>query len=318
MVFAQLHPRDELGRFAEVEDEAGLPSQSTPTIAPAHVRQLRKPRRARRARQLRRSVTARPAVEAQATEARTAVRAPAERSVFRQAMAAHARTNARALGKALPQLPDWQHYKLFRGSTFEQWAEENLDYGEKADLEVPGQSVQLHVVARQGLARGDPLPLGELAHELAVNVQNDLTMERHPIRKTLAMLDRTAVLDDEALAMEVHKAFERDPKVDIIEIVHRGSKVFLYGNAKPVDPQHVIQFEPHIDWRKPVYLTYAGQHRARDIHLVDRQGDADSLVDFDRALGEEKAGEGAVPNPRVNIYRVTSSRVNLFRASNPD
>jgi hypothetical protein len=319
MVFEQLHPRDEHGQFAETRQEAGLATQSTPTIAPAHARQPRKVRSVRRVRQLRRAARAKPAIQGVEERAaqRSATHAPAQQATaFQATMLARAIARAAVRQKILPELHDTSDYRLLTNDVWTEWADKHFTEADQAEL-LAGGELTLYSPARADLATAGALNASDLPSRMAYNVHDDMN-RNEDMTKVLKSVPRHAVNDDEVLAKTVDELFDRHPEVDIIEILQLGNRINFHGNEYQARDQNIIEIDPDVDWDKTVYMTYVDSYRARDMSMVDAQGNRHPVVDVETALGgpQERGGEGAVPNPELHIFRVTSAKVRRFRASN--
>lgn len=323
IAFEVLHPRDAHGRFAETEETAVAPPAEQPVTEPSRAprRQQRAERQQRQQRQQRQiraaGGTAALRASIRATHGQQA-RKPGG-SEFRRVILRRAQERAESQDRPLPELADWQDYILLSGVSMNSWLETNFSDAEIADLhyQPPGDvELTMYMPARRQLAESKKYRSSELANRMAYNVQDDMGRQGEISTKGLARMPLTGVHDEEAVAQRVDALFDEHPEVDIIEIVQAGAHLHFYGNRSPADEQNIIETDPDIDWDKPVYLTYMGQYRARDMSSVGPDGSREPLVDVVSSLGEDKAGEGAVANPSLHVYRITSSKVRRYRASN--
>ncbi|HET7902728.1 MAG TPA: hypothetical protein VFL59_16205, partial [Candidatus Nanopelagicales bacterium] len=287
--------RDALGRFA---DEPGEQTQQEAPVSRAA------PRRAQRI--VRRTRATRATLEpTRAAVQRDIRRAAPKRAGFQRALqrAAMERVVRRAnTDPDLPMLSDVWDFQIF---TDHQWnrAMQYLDDDDSKDL-YAGKEVRLDAMTRRALAEHRPRRLDELPLQLARNVDDDPSL-RNKQFKALAYLPIRQAQDANLLAARIEELFDSNPGVDKIELIRTGDTLRMMGNIVGVPHQSIVEVDPDIDWDQPVYLTYAGQYRARDMGTRDRKGEIDTLIHgTGTATGDNV--EGVVANPTIQLYRIST------------
>jgi hypothetical protein len=145
-------------------------------------------------------------------------------------------------------------------------------------------------------------------------VQNEAALSGR-LTQTLGRIPLSSVRSDEQMAAEIDRFFDRDPDLDIVEIVPAGQFLEFHGTSVPNAEQNILEIEADLDWDRPVYMTYLGSYRARDMARVDEHGGRTSLVDLSEAFAAKRP-QGAVPNPELHIYRVTNAKVRRYGLAN--
>lgn len=318
VVFEQLHPRDEEGRFAPAGERQTLVA---PTATPT-----RTGTRNERATRTTRTAT------------RTGTRAPARiplrqaeesvRESIRERPREKTRTSTRVIELAreltrvrevsrpasappLPELSDARAYKVLATSDLD----EALTYadGDLADLEVGGPGLTIFGTGKRILAETSDQRVDSLRQRLSLNVDEALVRQGAIATKSLGSVGINALGSTVGLAKAIDDAFDRNPDIDRIELVRHGARLHLYGNATPVAPQIIVEYDFDLDWDSPVVLEMIGEYRARDIVMSTADG-RETLMDVADVLAA--GGEGSIPNPQIHHFRVTSPKVKRYRAGN--
>ena len=320
MLFERLHPRDAEGRFAETEERtapvAPAPAPPAPVRAPQRERRVQRTARTQRVQREAPQRQAPEAVPGARALQRTLTRAPLKRELtgLQRGLLAARERRLKQRADHLPDLPvldDGQDYKL---ATRDGWEQLTLFVSPTDLAEMHGGGeITLNSLAKRSLLEGKPMRAAQIAPVMAMNTQKDLAGDLSKVLKTVPV---SSVLDEQALAETIDRLYDEHPDVDVIEIVRHGRLLQFHGNTHAAPPQSLIQIDPYLDPEKPLYMTYLGEYRARDLTTMSPDGHQEPLVNIDEVIGRDRTGEGAVTNPSLHIYRVTSTRTRLYRAGN--
>lgn len=303
--------RDALGRFAE---EAQAAEQAAPAAPLQRERiqrmPIRRATRATRATRVRRAE--RPAATEDRREPKRAQTRRAEPSPFQRAL--QRASTRRAITRAeqtpdMPLLDDGRDYKVY---TQTQWqaAIELLDHTDLDALH-SGAEIRLDPLTRRAFREGTVHSVYDLHDEMARNVDNDPSMRSKQF-KVLSRLQIDQAQDLDVLAEKIESLFDAHPEVDKLEMVRRGSTLWLSGNTELVGDQSIIEVDPEVDWSQPVFLKYVGHYRARELGTRNQHGEIGALISpTGSATGDNV--EGVVANPEVHLYRISTKH---YRAGN--
>jgi hypothetical protein len=324
-LFETMHPRDETGRWTTTEtavqpqaeqETAQETVQAAAAPAPRYQTRPKRPQR-RRARPTRKTAEAAIPTRTRAqTRTQTLERT---RELARAMDAAHERrVEAQPWLKQLPALSDSSKFQVLNQ---EEWSDTigwYLDKEEEVILNKGGE-VELDKFLRGRLEGATSYEADDIAPIVSINAQNDLSLhdplEHGPLTRVIAEVDVNEVLDPTALADYVDKLLEMHNDIDVLELVNFGRKLRFHANLQPAREQYIVEIDKDIDWEQPVYLSYHDTWRARDLSRVDLEGKRHSLVALEEMM-ETNQTSGRVPNPELQVYRITNARAKRWRVYN--
>lgn len=311
--FNRLHPRDAEGQFTETEAQVAAPTKK-PGVALRQARQ-------RKARAAMRTKTARTLTPV--TQAKPLVRQSLQRkqsAPARPDLKRHPLTTAlgrkvaeRAEKAKAPVLTDARIYKLMP----EQFFQNLFPRGEVSDEAFlamhRGKPLELNTRQRMIIGGLREIPVDAIGENMVLNV-NKLIDDQQVHRELLAEIpmppQHGAVPDYDPIAEDIDHILRKRPDLDLVEIgLDDESKVVMvFGSKVSGAYQNLVEIDPDLNMAGPLYLNFVGEHRAGDL-LAQGQSAAYSLIE-DLATIET---EGAIPNPYVHYYRLTSVPMRRFR-----
>lgn len=298
--------RDAMGRFAEEPDnEEGAAAQRQD--------QKRRTRRTRRTRVVRAADAQRATVERGREVERT-------RTTTRSIMQAIQQVSNRAIAERVEEEPDktpilfdQNDFKVFTQSQWEA-ATELFDDEDKKRLHwQEGGALKLDPVTRRAFAEITVHNLDQLPDQLSRNVDDDPALEHKQFEVLTHMAMPVTREGFTAIGHRIDQLFKKHPKIDKLEIIRRGNSLQFAANMVPVQAQRVVEVDPEINWGQPVFLRYVGEYRARNLGVRNDLGHITALVNPSSVGGAGDMLEGAVPNPTIHLYRLTTQH---YRATN--